>query len=170
MDKIKVTQDELYQYLQDHNVKILRLSELMGTGDTMVTSCFKHSLDRMGVPRNFTAKSVELINQALPKLAAELRSSLLYYGSAQAYTNQHGREYDPGQIEPIKALGRYLNITGLTHRLLGWSANKKSSVLCRPKAINYGNITKSDVTIINTEILSIAGVLDSYQMMCNNYK
>ena len=168
MEKIKVTQDELYQYLLEHDVKILRLSELMGTGDTMVTSCFKHSLDRLGVPRRFTAKSISLINQVLPQLASELRRSVLHYGSDQTYTNSHGHAYDPGQIEPIKDLGRYLNITGLTNRLLGWSQNKKSSVLCRPKAINYGNITKEDVTRINTEILSIAAVLDSYELVIDN--
>lgn len=168
MEKIKVTQDELYRYLQDHDIKMLRLSELIGTSDTAVTMCFKHSPDRVGVPRRFSAKSVQLINIALPQLAQELRGCVLHFGSQLTYTNRHGHEYDPGQILPLKTLGRYLNITSLTHRLLGWSQNKKSSVLCRPKAINYGNISKQDVILINTEILSIAGVLDSYELVLNS--
>ena len=167
MEKIKVNQDELYRYLKDHDVKMLRLSELMGTCDTAVTMCFKHSPDRMGEPRWFSAKSVQLINKALPQLAQELRGCMLHFGSELTYTNSHGHEYDPGQILPLKTLGRYLNITSLTHRLLGWSQNKKSSVLCRPNAINYGNISKQDVNIINTEILSITEVLDSYELMLN---
>ncbi len=163
--KITVTQDELYQYLQAHDVKLIRLSGLMGCDDDTVTSCFAHRKDKHGVPRRFSADNLGKMNKALPQLAQELRGCLLRYGSAQTYTNAHGREYDPGQIEPLKTLGRYLNITGLLQRLLGWSQNKKSSVLCRPKAINYGNITKSDVMIINTEVLSIAAVLDSYQVV-----
>jgi hypothetical protein len=168
MNKISVTQDTLYSYFLAHNIKLLRLSEMMGVNDDMVTSCFRHCSDRHGSPRRFTAKSIALINESLPRLAEELRARLLTFGTDRVYTNAHGRTYDPGLIEPLKDLGRYLNITGLTNRLLGWSQNKKSSILCRPNAANYGNITEADIIIINNEILSIAGVLSNYQVVPDN--
>ena len=170
MDKIKVTQDELYQYLQIHGVKLLRLSEMMGTGDNMVSQCFKHSKDRHGVPRHFTARSIALINRSMPQLAGELRTCLLHYGSEFTYTNKHGREYDPGQIELIKHLGRYLNITVVTRNVLGWNLYKRKQVLSNTRAANYGNISKEDVIRINTEILSIAAVLDSYELVIDDDK
>lgn len=170
MDKIKITQDELYQYLQCHGVKLVRLSEIMGTGDDMVSQCFKHSKDRLGVPRRFSSRSIALINRSLPLLASELRGCLLHYGSTLTYTNKHGREYDPGQIEPIKNLGRYLNITVLASGVLGWNSYKRKLVLSNTHAANYGNISKEDVTRINTEILSVAAVLDSYELVIDSDK
>lgn len=162
---IKVSQDELYEYFLAHDIKLLRLSELMGVSDNFVTSCFAHSKDSKGVPRSFSPKTIELINEALPQLASRLDGCQLEFGSPKTYTNNHGRTYDPGLIEPIKTLGRYLNITGLVNRLLGWSQNKKSSILSRPNALNYGNITMDDVMAINNEIQYIVDTLNSLQLV-----
>ena len=163
--KIPVTQDTLYEYLQAHDVKLVRLADMIGCTDDVVTSCFAHRKDKHGMPRQFTPDNLAKLSLALPRLANDLRNCLLHYGSPLTYTNKHGREYDPGQVQPIKSLGRYMNITGLLQRLLGWSVNKKCSVISRPNAINYGNITKSDVMTINNEILAVAGVLESYQLV-----
>lgn len=163
--KIPVTQDALYKYLQAHDVKLVRLADMIGCADDVVTSCFAHRKDKHGVPRQFTPDNLAKLSQALPQLARDLRGCLLHYGSPLTYINKHGREYDPGQVEPLKALGRYLNITGMLQRLLGWSVNKKCSVISRPNAASYGNITKSDVMTINTEILAVAGVLESYRLV-----
>lgn len=161
---MKVTQDTLFKYLQSHDVKMIRLSEIIGCSDDTLTACFQHRKDRHGTPRWFSDDFIAKINEALPRLADELRGCLLTFGTPYTRTNKRGRTYDPGQLEPIKALGRYLNITGLTARVLGWSKCKKSLVLVNTASTTYGNISESDVIAINQEILSVAAVLSNYKL------
>ena len=166
--KIKVSQDTLYHYLLAHDVKMLRLSEMIGTDGDTVTSCFRRRKDRNGVPRRFSAENIRRLNEALPLLANELRQRVLVFGSGQTFTNKNGRMYDPGLIEPMRVLGRYLNITGIVTRVCGWSKAKKASVFGRRTTTLYGNISESDVIAINTEVLSVAAVLDSYELVADD--
>lgn len=170
MDKVKVTQDTLYEYMLAHDIKITRLAELMNRGIDVVTSCFKHNRNWHGHPRRFNAEHIELINKALPILADELRNRMLTFGSSQIHSSKKGYTYDPALIEPLKDLGQYLNITGMLRRVLGWSAAKKNSILSRSTGRLYGNITKQDAERINTEILSIAAVLSSYELVVDGDK
>ena len=164
---MEVTQDTLYNYLQSHDVKMIRLSEMIGCSDDTLTACFQHRKDRHGQPRRFSDDFVVKINEALPRLSSELRSCILTFGTPYTRTNKHGRTYDPGQLEPIRNLGRYLNITGLTARVLGWSKCKKSLVLVNTSSAAYGNISEADIIAINEEILSISAVLSDYKVIQN---
>ena len=165
MEKIQVTQDALYEYLLAHDVKMSRLAEMIGVVPEVVLSCFKHHCDWHGRPRKFNAKHIASINEALPRLADELKGCLLMFGSDRTYTNRFESTYDPALVEPLKGLGHYLNLTGLLTRVLGWSASKKNAVISRPNGRMYGCISQDDVTAINTEILSIAGVLANYEII-----
>lgn len=165
MEKVKVTQDTLYEYILAHDVKMTRLAEMIHRAPEVVMSCFKHHNDWHGRPRRFNAEHIALINEALPRLADELRQRLLKFGSDQTYTNKWGNTYDPALVEPMKDLGKYLNIMSLTERLLGWSKGKKTAVISRPLSKIYGNISKADVVAINNEILAVAGVLSSYEVV-----
>lgn len=165
MDKIKVSQDTLYQYLLAHDVKLTRLAELINRAPEVVMSCFKHHNDWHGRPRKFNAEHIALINQALPQLANELRARLMKFGSDQMFTNKWGNTYDPALMEPIKDLGKYLNITGLMTRVCGWTQGKKSAVLSRTVSKIYGNISEQDMIAINNELLAVAGVLGSYEVV-----
>lgn len=167
MEKIQITQDALYEYLLAHDVKLSRLAEMIGVVPEVVLSCFKHHCDWHGHPRKFNVGHIAAINEALPRLADELRGRLLQFGSDHTYTNKWGSTYDPALVEPLKELGKYLNLAGLLTRLLGWSSGKKGAVLSRPNGKMYGCISQKDVTIINTEVLSIAGVLASYELVKN---
>ena len=155
--KVKMTQDALYKYLTDHDVKISRIAELMGLGPNCVISCFRHNNNSHG--------NIQKLNEALPKLAMQLRFSLITFGSDKMYANRHGRVYDPGMIEPLNELGELMNLIGLTGRLLGWSKSKKMSVFSSPTSKAYGHITESDITTINTEIISVAGVLENVEIV-----
>ena len=166
MEKIKVTQDTLYEYMQAHDIKLTRLAELIGRAPEVVMSCFKHHNNWHGNARSFNAEHVALINEALPRLAAELRARVLTFGSPQVH-ERRGKKYDPALVEPMKDLGRYVNITALTNRLLGWSYGKKCAILSRPHGRVFGNITEQDVVEINNEILAVAGVLGSYELTIN---
>ena len=53
MEKVKVTQDTLYEYILAHDVKLTRLAEMIGRAPEVVMSCFKHHNDWHGRPRRF---------------------------------------------------------------------------------------------------------------------
>jgi len=168
MEKIRVSQETLYRYMLDHGIIISRLAELIDRAPEVVLSCFKHHKDSRGKPRSFNARNIEAINKALPILADNIRSCLLAFGSEQMFTNKRGITYDPALVEPIKKLGKYINITELVWRLFGWSKGKKSSVLTEPSSKVYGHIGIKHAEAINNEILSIAGVLCNYELISDD--
>ena len=168
MDKEQVSQDTLYEYMQAHGLKMTRLAQLIGKSDDVVTSCFKHHKDVHGRPRSFNDQHLALINEALPRLADELLARRLEFGKGDVTTNRWGNVYDPSLIEPINELGVYMNVTALVDRVLGWKKGKKSAVFCQPSSKAYGCISKADATAINTELLAVAGVLSSYEVVADD--
>lgn len=167
MEKSKVTQDELYKYLTEHNFVISLLGKMMGVSVGILMGCFHHDLNRHGKPLKFSSGNIGKLNAVLPQIADELRQHLLTFGSDQAYTNLRGATYDPALIEPINALSKYFNVTAMLMRLLGWKKGKKSAVFCQPSSKGYGSISKADMTTINAELLSVAGVLSSYEVVAS---
>ena len=167
MEKVKISQDTLYQYLLEHGVKMIRLTELMEMSGSTITSCFKHQPLNNGTPRSFTRKAIVKLNAALPQIAENLRNSILVFGSDQVFTNQRGKTYDPALIEPLKKIGEYMNLTALVQRVLGWNQDKKENTLVTPSSNNYGCISKQDADRINAELLSVAGVLSSYEVVAD---
>ena len=137
----------------------------MAMDRSAVMSCCKHHLNARGRPRHFTVQRIVHLNKALQILAGELRSHVVVFGSDKVYTNKHGRTYDPGMIEPLNELGKYMNLMSLTNRLLGWNKRKKLNVFSSPATKNYGNISESDVNAINAEVLSVAGVLEGTEVV-----
>lgn len=168
MEKLQISQDALYEYMLAHGVKMSRLAELIGKSDDVVTSCFKHHKDGRGKPRYFNAQHCAAISEALQTIASELRGCLLTWGSDQVYTNQRGATYDPALVEQIKTVGRYLNITALVERVLGWTKGKKSAVLVQTTSKGYGTVSQADMVAINNEILGVAGVLSSYEVVAGD--
>lgn len=164
IQKTKVTQDFLYEYLTQHNVNLSRLNELMGVSNGILMGCFRHNLDRYGKPLRFSAKNIEKLNRALPELSMQMRQSVLTFGSEQTYTNMRGTTYDPGTLPGIKALSRYFKMNSFCERVLGWNLGKKETVLCTPSSKVYGCVSAEDVTLINMEILSVAGALEVFEV------
>lgn len=160
-----MSQDQLYKYLNEHGVKLSRLAELMGISVTAVTSYFRHLPNMHGNPRSFSVDNIQKLNDAIRVFSQELRACLLHFGTDKIYTNKHGRTYDPGMIEAINRLGKYLNATALICRMLGWNKSKKANVFGASTNKNYGNISKDDVDVINVEIMSVAGFLDNVEVV-----
>lgn len=163
--KMQMLQDDLYQYLTDHDVKLSRLAELMGKSLPVLNSAFRHHKNNAGYERNFSVENIALLNQSLPLLADELRQCLLTFGSDLTFTNKRGTTYDPALIEPIKQLGRYLNLVTLTERILGWNKTRKRNVLADTHSKVYGCISQFDMMTLNAELLSIAGVLEGTEVI-----
>lgn len=163
--KIKLSQDELYQYLNDHDVKVIRLAELMGKTPQAIISNFRHHANAHGNPRRFSVENCRQLTEALRVIASELRGCVMTFGTEEKYTNNHGRTYDPGMIKPLYRVGELLNLTHLVERMLGWNKGKRTSVLTDKISKAYGNVSAADVLIINIEIASIAGVLDLVEIV-----
>lgn len=163
--KMKMSQDELYEYLTKHDVKISRIAEIMRKDPSVVISDFRHHLNNKGNARRFSVENIQLLNGALPQLASELRGCVMTFGTDQKYTTKRGLVFDPGMIEPMNKLGKLLNMTTLTGRILGWNKRKKLDVFSNPKCKVYGHITEEDVKAINYETLNIAGVLDNIEVV-----
>lgn len=165
MRKVKVSQDKLYEYLKAHNVKLSRIAELMGKTRFMVSSCFLHHKNTYGNPRCFSIENVRLLNNALPLVAVELRDCLMTFGSPKTFRNSWGYTYDPELVEPMKRVSRYMNIGPLTERMLDWSRSKCKNTLTDSHSQAYGNIMEGDVMSINTELLAVASVLESLEVV-----
>lgn len=164
--KVQISSDTLYTYLTEHGVTVTRLAELMGASVPTVNSCFLHHKLMDGTPRRFTHKAIERMNTALEQLAQDIRGSLLTFGSELTYTNMRGKTYDPALVAAIKdGVGRYFNLNFLCERVLGWNKSKKHNVLETITGKAYGCISKEDADRINAELLAVAGVLSSYEVI-----
>ena len=166
--KVKVTQDILYQYLTEHGVKMVRLAELMKTSEANISSCFKHHKKLDGSLRSFTPRNIRNLNAALEQFSIDLRGCLLTFGSTQVYMNQRKKTYDPALVEPMKRIGELLNLTALVERVLGWDKQKKDNVLVTKTSKVYGTISKDDSDRINSELLSVAKMLSSFEIVPGN--
>ena len=162
---MRMTQDAIYKYLTEHDVKVIRIAELMGKTPPVIISCFKHHKNVHGYPRCFSVENIRQLNEVLGVIARELRGCVMTFGTDRMRTNKHGRTYDPGLIEPMKRLGELMNLMGLTKRLLGWSKIKKENVISDATSKAYGNISEADVMAINAEVLAVAGVLEGVEVV-----
>lgn len=163
--KVKVSSDTLYQYLKEHNFIISLLGKRMGVSNGIVCNSFQHVLNRLGKPMNFSAANLERLNMVLPQIADELRAATITFGSDQTFANSWGRIYDPGTLQAFHHIGQYFKMEGFVERVLGWNKVKRYNVLSVKSSRVYGNIAQDDVNRINMELLSVAGVLSSYEVV-----
>ena len=151
--KTIATQDNLYDFIKKHDLKMTRLAQLIGKSDDVVTSCFKHHKDWHGRPRRFNREHIAAINAALPVIARQVE------------TNRWGNTYDKAVLEQLKNLGFYINLRGMMTRVLGWKKSKKDAVMSQPNSNSYGAISKDDVIKINTELATVVNVLSDYEVV-----
>jgi len=164
MDKAKVTQDFLLEYLTQHNVNLKRLNELMGVSNGLLMGCFHHDLNRHGNPMKFSAANIEKMNEALPLLADQMRSGVVTFGSSETYTSRRGETYDPATVPQLRALQRWFKLGPFFQRVVGWTQSRTSSALNSRTAKAYGTITADQVARINAEVLAVAGMLGGIQV------
>lgn len=166
-EKIKISDDELYQFLKDHNIIYTRLAEMIGLSTPSMTSCFKHLLSN-GVPRHFTRKSLELINQSLPQMAYEVERGRVVFNTASKDREQKGKSFDKGCVEQIRALGRWFKVDAMCQRVLGWKAVKSRKVLFAPSSPIYGHVTPDDVRHLNEELMFVSFWLQKHEVSTDN--
>ena len=165
MNKEKVSQDYLLEYLTQHNVNLNRLSDLMGVSNGSMMGAFRHDPNRHGKPMKFSAANIEKMNEALATLACQIRSGLVTFGSAETYTNKRsGETYDPATVPQLRALQRWFKLGPFFQRVVGWTQSRTTSSLYSTTARAYGTITADQVSRIDTELLAVAGRLGSIQV------
>lgn len=165
MNKTAVSQDFLYQYLTDHNIRMSFLAERMGVSEAIVSKSLRHKKDRLGHTMRLTPANIARLNAALPVIADELRASVLSFGSGQTFTNSWGRTYDPALRQPVLDLSRFFKTIPFLLRVVGWKRGKRDMTLVSRNSTVFGQITKDEADKINTELLSLAGVLSGYEVV-----
>lgn len=169
IQKEKWTQDELYDFLTSNDVTITRLSDLMGMTIGMVASNFKHHVTRHGKPRSFNYQQTVKLNEALQQLAKNMRQCMLRYAGTEQKKGNLGKIYYPALRQQMNdGVGQYFNLVSLTQRVLGWNRTKKRNVLESNKENSKasGCITAQEAELINKEILAVAGMLESHEIVC----
>ena len=166
MQKRQVTTDQLYRFLREHNVTDYVLSQYMGVSESIVRGCFKHDLNRHGKPLQFSPANIQRMNDALPRLAADIRSCEIHFGQGETFINRCGREYDRSIAAQVKeGIMRFFNVKDFTSRVLGWNAPKCKARLCSTGSISYSNVERQDCDRLNDELIAVASVLESYQVV-----
>ena len=167
MEKIKVSQDFLYNYLQEHNIIFSMVSGKMGVSSDIVRQCLRRDLNRLGKPMKLSAANIERMNVALEQIANELRQCVFTLENKDTRDNHRGTTYYQGCVADFKRINEYFKLNGLTERILGWNKTKCRTTLFIENSPVYGNITKEDVDRINAELLAVAGVLSSYEVVAD---
>lgn len=168
MEKVKVTQDVVYQFITEHNVNLSGIAREMQANPALVAGCFRRNVDRHGSPRHFTAVTLPRLNAAIDAFAANMRQSLIQFGSDKMFTNKWGTTYDPGTLPALKELSKFFNLTAFIVRVLGWNEKKKNATLSAPSSAIYGCVSRDDVNRINAELLAVAGVLSNYEVVAED--
>lgn len=166
-ERTTISQDFLYKFLQEHNMTTVMISKKMGVSETIVGGCFRHAMNRHGKPLSFSKANIVRLNAAIQQIAVELRQCVITFGSSETFTNSRGKTYDPATVPAIQRLGEFFNLTALTARLLGWKNTRRNMVLGPKSSPVYGNVTREDTDRINAELLSVAGVLSSYEVVAD---
>ncbi len=165
MKKTRVSTDKLYKFLNEHDFTAYVLSEYMGVSESIVRGCFRHDLNRHGKPLQFSDENLAKINEALPRIAADLRRCVLVFGSDRTFTNRCGTVYDPAVVDQIKAgMSRFFNMRALTKRVLGWNTQKCGARLASEGNGTYGHVSREVCDSLNDELLAVAGVLENYDV------
>jgi hypothetical protein len=168
MEKIKVSQDFLYEYLKEHNFVLANLCKFMGVSESIVSACFRHDINRHGKPLSFSKANIVKLNDALPLVANEIRCCMLTFGTGETRPGQKGKVYDPALVVSIRdGVGKYFKLRPMLYRLLGWNVAKCRTTLSIEKSPVYGNVTREDADRINVELLAVAGVLSNYEVVNN---
>ena len=166
-EKIQISQDDLYQFLLEHNMIITRLGELIGLGIGSMSACFKHMLAN-GEPRYFTRQSIAKINEALPQIAFEVERRRVVFNMANNVGKQKKSAFDPGCVEQLKEVGQWFKVDALCQRVLGWKPVKSRKVLFAPSSTMYGHITPDDVRRVNEELMFVSFWLQRHEVVADN--
>ena len=166
----QVTPDQLYRFLREHNIMDYVLSKYMGVSESIVRGCFKHDLNRHGKPLQFSPENIQKMNEALPRLAADIRACQIKFGRGETFVNRCGRQYDRSIADQVKAgIIRFFSVKDFASRVLGWNVLKCKARLCSTGSTTYSNVERADCERLNDELVAIASSLERYEVIAEQH-
>lgn len=159
MEKIPVSQDELYTFLKGCYFIKAALAKRMGVSESILGGCFRHVLNRHGKPLSFSKANIERLNAALQQIAEELIDSKLKCSDEAGSATKRFVNDDPAIIESMRRIGEYIKLNRLTEKVLGWGKKKCDRNINLKDPNPHVHISREEIDRINAEILSIASTL-----------
>lgn len=146
------------------------LSQYMGVSESIVRGCFKHDINCRGKFLRFSEGNIQKMNDALHRLAADIRACQLNFGQGETFTNRCGRVYDRSIADQVKqGMMRIFVVKDIVSRVLGWNELKCKARLCSTGSVTYSNVECADCERLNDELISIASVLESYEVVSDQH-
>ena len=167
MDKIKVSQDVLRTYLEEHHFINAALAKKMGVSEGIVSACFNHKLNRHGKPLSFSRKNIELLNQALQQIAEDLSGCKLKASDEDSDSKRFIND-DPAVMESLRRIGEYIRLKGLTDKVLGWKYKKCLNNISLNGPKPHVHISKEDAMRLSTAIMAMASTLAGWEVVSND--
>lgn len=163
--KKPITSDGLYELLNTYGVKHVRIAELVGLSEASLNSCFNHYKGFKGLPRGFNSAMAQKLTNALEQVADAIRSRKLVYGKDLTKPNNRGKVYDHALVDALKEVGKWVNLTFLVEKALGWKKDKKKNTLVSRNSKAYGCVSEEDANKVNVLLEEIAKEISSYEVV-----
>ena len=161
----QITSKQLYDYMEKNGVTMSRLADLAGITRHQLSAYFNKTALVSGLKRHFTEVSVQPINEALPRLAEQIRNAQIRVTPEEAKPVR-GREYYPVCVERIKEqLGPWLNLKVFMGRALDWSPSQFGNVMMSKNSRAHGNITADHILLLNQALRHLASDLENYELL-----
>lgn len=161
----KITSEQLFDFMQKNGVKMARLADFAGVTRFQLSAYFNKTSYADGLRRHFTDVSVQPINEALPRLAEQIRDAQIEVAPEEA-ERKRNNDYYPVCVQRIKEqAGPWLNLTVFMCNALGWSTSQFGNVMMSRNSRAYGNITAEHISLLNQALRHLAADLENYELL-----
>ena len=153
---------KLKDYLNEVGLTVTALAELSGIGTRHLQKCLAGEVDqRNGTVRTMGDENMALLQDALHRLALDIKYLFIYYNPDLEKEKRNGKRYCKDCVYQIKQqLSPYFSVLKFMQYALGWNRSKVRNVMDIEKGIAFGNISQDDVNRINVKLAEIATRLD----------
>lgn len=160
--EIKMPLTKLKDYLNETGVKTTCLAELSAISSAHLNKSLKGTREYVGGPPTVLSKKMlGQLQDALHELSLRLRDIFIFYNTDLEIVRNNGNRYCPDCVDQIKELlPKYMKVSVFIQYALGWNLSKTRNILDIKQGYAYGNISSTDVSLINAALTSISATLD----------
>jgi hypothetical protein len=160
--EIRVPVTRLRDYLNEVGLTVTALAELSGIGTRHLQKCLVGEVDqRNGAVRTMSDENMALLQDALHRLAVNLKYLFIFYNPELEVVKRSGNRYCKDCVYQIKEqLSPYFNVLPFMMYALGWNRSKVRNVMDIEKGIAFGNISQDDVNTVNLKLAEVSTRLD----------
>ena len=160
--EIRIPVTKLRDYLNEVGLTATALAELSGISTRHLQKCLVGEVDqRNGAVRTMSDENLALLQDALHRLAVNLKYIFIFYNPELEVVKRSGNRYCKDCVYQIKEqLSPYFSVLPFMMYALGWTRSKVRNVMDIEKGFAFGNISQDDVNRINVKLAEIATRLD----------